>query len=169
MHGRFGDPPGGLGCEPLARRVDQPSTRCTPMSRYSTACRSISSLSASLAHRASAVSRASLSTEDATAIVDGFIEREVALVWTNGDKKRVIRTGMTWKQQTLVLMLTEARDVAEADLIRWLEHPSPPSFRRDVLKQLHKMRLVEYDTDERTVRLLPPGVTAAEELVARAP
>ena len=56
-----------------------------------------------------------------------------------------------------------------ADLIRWLEHPSPPSFRRDVLKQLHKMRLVEYDTDERTVRLLPPGVTAAEELVARAP
>jgi len=37
------------------------------------------------------------------------------------------------------------------------------------LKQLHKMRLVEYDTDERTVRLLPPGVTAAEELVARAP
>jgi len=126
-------------------------------------------LSASLAHRASAVSRASLSTEDATAIVDGFIEREVALVWTNGDKKRVIRTGMPWKQQTLVLMLTEARDVAEADLIRWLEHPSPPSFRRDVLKQLHKMRLVEYDTDERTVRLLPPGVTAAEELVARAP
>ena len=76
---------------------------------------------------------------------------------------------MTWKQQTLVLMLTEARDVAEADLIRWLEHPSPPSFRRDVLKLLHKMRLVEYDTDERTVRLLPPGVTAAEELVARAP
>ena len=38
-----------------------------------------------------------LSTEDATAIVDGFIEREVALVWTNGDKKRVIRTGMPWK------------------------------------------------------------------------
>jgi hypothetical protein len=66
-------------------------------------------------------------------------------------------------------MLTEAGDVAEADLFRWLEHPGLPSFRKDVLKQLHKARLIEYDTGKRTVRLLPPGVTAAEELVAAAP
>ncbi|MDT5231584.1 MAG: hypothetical protein QOE52_303 [Mycobacterium sp.] len=45
------------------------------------------------------------------------------------------------------------------------EHPSLPSFRRDVLKQLHKDRLIEYDLDKRTVRMLPPGVTAAEELL----
>lgn len=109
-----------------------------------------------------------LSTEEATAIVDGLIEREVAWVWTYGDKKRVVRTGMTWKQQTLVLMLTEAGDVAEADLIRWLEHPRLPSLRKDVLKPLHRERLIEYDTDKRTVRLLPPGVTAAEELVSAA-
>jgi hypothetical protein len=109
-----------------------------------------------------------LSTEEATAIVDGLIEREVAWVWTHGDKKRVMRTGMTWKQQTLVLMLTEAGDVAEADLTRWLEHPRLPSLRKDVLKPLHAARLIEYDTDKRTVRLLPPRVTAAEELVAAA-
>jgi hypothetical protein len=109
-----------------------------------------------------------LSTEDATAIVDALVEREVAWVWTLGDKKRVVRTGMTWKQQTLALMLTEAGDVAEADVIRWLEHPSPPSFRKDVLKPMHSARLIEYDRDDRTVRLLPPGVAAAEELVAAA-
>jgi len=109
-----------------------------------------------------------LTTEEATAIVDGLIEREVAWVWTHGDKKRVLRKGLTWKQQTLVLLLTEAGDVAEADLFRWLEHPGLPSFRKDVLKQLHKARLIEYDTTKRTVRLLPPGVTAAEELVAAA-
>lgn len=107
-----------------------------------------------------------LTTEEATAIVDSLIEREVAWVWTHGDKKRVLRTGMTWKQQTLVLLLTEAGDIAEADLFRWLEHPGMPSFRKDVLKPLHQARLIEYDTGERTVRLLPPGVTAAEELVA---
>jgi hypothetical protein len=110
-----------------------------------------------------------LTTEEATAIVDGLIEREVAWVWTYGDKKRVLRTGTTWKQQTLVLLLTEAGDVAEADLFRWLEHPGLPSFRKDVLKQLHKARLIEYDTSERTVRLLPPGVTAAEALVVGTP
>jgi hypothetical protein len=64
-----------------------------------------------------------------------------------------------------VLLLTEAGDVAEADLFQWLEHPGPPSLRKDVLKQLHKARLIEYDTDKRTVRLLSPGVTAAEDLV----
>jgi hypothetical protein len=41
-----------------------------------------------------------LSTEEATAIVDGLIERGVAWVWTHGDRKRVLRTGMTWKRQS---------------------------------------------------------------------
>jgi hypothetical protein len=63
-----------------------------------------------------------LATQEATAIVDGLIEREVSWVWTHGDKKRVLRTGMTWKQQTLVLLLTEAGHVAEAGLFQWLEH-----------------------------------------------
>ncbi len=107
-----------------------------------------------------------LTTEEATAVVDGLIQREVAWVWTHDDKKRVLRKGLTWKQQTLMLLLTETSDVDEADLFRWLEHPGLPSFRKDVLKQLHKTRLVEYDTTKRTVRLLPPGVTAAEALVA---
>ena len=75
-------------------------------------------------------------------------------MWTHGDKKRVLRKGLTWKQQTLLLLLTEADDVAESHLFRWLEHPGLPSFRKDVLKQLHKDRLIEYDLDERTVRLL---------------
>ncbi|MCO1580598.1 hypothetical protein M8C13_33065 [Crossiella sp. SN42] len=106
-----------------------------------------------------------LTTEEATAIVDGLIGREVSWVWALGDKKRVLRSGMTWKQQTLVLLLTDSGDVPEVDLIRWLEHPNPASFRRDVLKQLHVLRQIDFDTAKRTVRLLPPGVTAAEELI----
>jgi hypothetical protein len=110
-----------------------------------------------------------LTVDEATAIVDGLIEREVSWVWTHGDKKRVLRAGMTWKQQTLVLLLTDAGDVPEADLYRWLEHPGLPSFRKDVLKPLHIARQLEYDRLERTVRLLPPGVAAAEALVAAMP
>lgn len=107
-----------------------------------------------------------LTTEEATAIVDGLIEREVAWVWTHEDTKRVLRQGLTWKQQALVLLLTEAGDVAEADLFRWLEHPRLADFRQKVLNPLHKDRLIEYDKETRSVRLLPPGVTAAEALVA---
>ena len=107
-----------------------------------------------------------LSIDEATAIVENLIEREVAWVWTHGDKKRMLRTGMTWKQQTLVLLLTEAGDVAEADLMRWLEHPRLANYRQKVLNSLHAERLIEYDKEKRTIRLLPPGVRAAETLVA---
>lgn len=107
-----------------------------------------------------------LSTDEATAIVDALVEREVPWVWTHGDKKRVLRTGMTWREQTLVLMLTNAGDVAEADLFRWLEHPRLPGLRQKVLQPLHSERLVEYDRTARTIRLLPPGVAVAEAFVA---
>ena len=110
-----------------------------------------------------------LPIDEATAIVDGLIAREVAWVWTHGDKRRILRPGMTWKQQTLVLLLTETGDVAETDLHSWLEHPKLTDYRRYVLNPLHKARQIEYDKAERTVRLLPPGVTAAEVLVAVAP
>lgn len=107
-----------------------------------------------------------LTPDEATAIVDGLIEREVSWVWTHEDRKRVLRRGLTWKQQTLVLLLTETGDVTEANLFKWLEHPGLPSFRKDVLKALHKDRLIDYDTSKRSVRLLPPGVSAAEALVS---
>lgn len=107
-----------------------------------------------------------LTTEEATDIVDGLIEREVAWVWTHEDKKRVLRAGLTWKQQSLLLLLTETGEVGETDLVRWLEHKSVTDYRKSVLKPMHKDRLIHYDAGRRTVRLLPPGVTAAEALVA---
>lgn len=106
-----------------------------------------------------------LTTKEATAIVDGLIEKEIAWIWSDGNKKRVLRTKLTWKQQTLLLLLSETHDTPETDLFQWLEHPNLQSFRRDVLKQLHTDRLIEYDTKDRIVHLLPPGVTAAEKLI----
>ena len=107
-----------------------------------------------------------LTTVEATAIVDSLIEREVAWVWTHGDKKRVLRTDMTWKEQTLVLLLTEAGEVSEADLFRWLEHPRLPNLRQKVLVPLHEDRQIDYDRTTRMIRLLPPGVMAAEAIVS---
>jgi hypothetical protein len=107
-----------------------------------------------------------LTTDEATDIVEGLIEREVPWVWTHEDTKRVLRTGLTWKEQTLVLLLTDTEPVAESDLVRWLEHKSVSNYRRDVLRPMHRDRLIDYDEAKRTIRLLPPGVTAAETLAA---
>ncbi|MEA2588719.1 MAG: hypothetical protein QOH66_1646 [Actinomycetota bacterium] len=111
-----------------------------------------------------------LTTAEATDIVDGLIEREVPWVWTHGDTKRVLRTGLTWKQKTLVLLLTHpAGAVAESALVRWLEHKSVPDYRKAVLRPMHRERLIDYDDAQRIIRLLPPGLTAAERLVAGTP
>lgn len=108
----------------------------------------------------------SLTTDKAANVVDGLMEREVSWVWTHEDKKRVLKTGLTWKKQTLVILLTEAGEVPEPDLVRWLEHRIPSTYRKDVLRPLHAERLIEYDEPAGVVRLLPPGVKAAEEIVS---
>jgi hypothetical protein len=109
-----------------------------------------------------------LTTDEATDIVEGLIEREIPWVWTDEDMKRVLHTGLTWKQQTLVILLTQTGPVAEADLVRWLEHRSVTDYRKAVLRPMHKDRLLEYDEAKRTIHLLPPGVTAAEVIIADA-
>lgn len=106
-----------------------------------------------------------LTTTEAASIVEALVERQVAVVWNAGDKKRVLKPGLTWKKNTLLLLLSESGEVAEADLLRWSEHKSLAAYRRDVLRPGHKDRLWEYDQTDRTVRLLTPGIEAAEQLV----
>jgi hypothetical protein len=106
-----------------------------------------------------------LRTTEATEIVEALIERQVALVWSSGHKKRVLRPGLTWKQNTLLLLLSETSEVAEADLFRWIEHTSLAVYRRDVLRPGHKQRLWEYDDATWRIHLLTPGIEAAEQLL----
>jgi hypothetical protein len=99
----------------------------------------------------------SLTTDEATAIVDALLQREVAWVWSNDDVKRILRLGLTCRQQTLVLLLSEAGPLAVADLVRWLEHPRVGDYRK-VLRLLHKERRVEFgEAMVRIVHLLPRG------------
>jgi len=107
-----------------------------------------------------------LDTASATDVVEALVERQVALVWRHELKKRVLKTGLTLKNNILLLLLSETGDVNEADLLAWLEHKNVSALRRDVLKPGHKARLWEYDAAARTIRLLPPGIQAAEALVA---
>ncbi|TDC62472.1 hypothetical protein [Streptomyces hainanensis] len=103
-----------------------------------------------------------LTTKEATKVVDALIEREIPMVWSDGSNKRILATNLTRKQQVLLLLLLEPGESAEDDLMRWLEVGNRASFRRDVLRPLHRDRFIEFDPDRKMVRLLPPGVTAAE-------
>lgn len=107
-----------------------------------------------------------LTTDEAAELVDALVEREIALVWHSGDKRRVLAPGLTLRKRTLLLLsgITEARD---SDLASWLEQKRPSDYRSKVLRPMHKERQIEYDQDAGTVVLLPPGVDAAEALIRK--
>lgn len=105
-----------------------------------------------------------LTTDEATDVVEGLIEREQALIWKSQDTRRVLPTGLTQKSQVLLLLASVA-SASEADLASWLEHKRLPDLRRAVLRPMHKSRLLEYDEKAKTLHLLPPGIDAAEALI----
>jgi hypothetical protein len=107
------------------------------------------------------------SVDEAAALVDALVEREVPLVWKVGDKMRVLDPDLSYKDATMVLLHAVAGSVPESDLFAWTEHPKASNYRRDVLRKEHKSRLLEYDQDTGTVELSPRGVEYAESLLVK--
>jgi len=107
-----------------------------------------------------------LTTEEATELVEALVEREIAIVWKWGDKRRVLVTGLTWKQQVL-LLLSSVTEASESDLVAWLEHKMVRNLRKDALRPMHHARLIDYDETTMMLRLLPPGIKAAEALLKK--
>lgn len=105
-----------------------------------------------------------LTTDHATEVVEALVEREVSLIWKWGGKRRVLRTDLTQKQQVL-LLLAGVTEAGESKLVAWLEHKRVADLRKAVLRPMHKAKLIDFDETTHMVRLLPPGVAAAEDLI----
>jgi len=106
-----------------------------------------------------------VSTEEATTIVDHLIERTIPIVWDTGLVKRVLACKLPMKDQMLLLLYSELSKVAERQLLDWVEHSNPAIFRRDIIKKAHKSRLIEYDKISKTVQLSPLGIRYVEEFL----
>ncbi|MCH7502167.1 MAG: hypothetical protein IIA10_02280 [Proteobacteria bacterium] len=104
-----------------------------------------------------------LSVDDATAVVDKLVERTIPVVWEVGDIKRVLRTSLSKKDETLLLLYASSGAVKDTDLFNWVEHSNMSNYRRDVLRRAHKARLIEYDEGTGDVHLLPTGTAYVEE------
>ena len=53
----------------------------------------------------------------------------------------------------------------ESDLVVWTERKDAALHRRDILRPLHRARLIEYDTEKRTARISPPGIDHVERTI----
>lgn len=102
-------------------------------------------------------------TATASEAVDTLVERESAIIWSVGGKKRVLTEKLTQYNKTLLLLYSEPGAVAEAELRGWVEVSSVSTYRSNVLRKAHKAKLVEYDEAARTVRLSPKGAQYVEK------
>lgn len=107
----------------------------------------------------------SVSTEDAAAVVEGLIERDLPLIWQVGATRRVLNARMSMKDKTLALLYHATKPVSEKELRAWVEHSNPAVYRRDVLRKIHKDKLAEYDQSAQTVLLSPLGIRHVEEQI----
>lgn len=99
----------------------------------------------------------------ATAAIERLVEREAPLVWEVNGARRVLSPNLSMKDKTLLLLHAGEADLSEADLVSWIEHSNPSTYRRDVLRPAHKAKLIEYDEANRRVHLSPLGVREVEE------
>lgn len=107
-----------------------------------------------------------LSLEEAQDIVDGLATRTMPEVWEVGGKRRVLRKGLTFKDQVLLLCYqTQNSAILSEDLVSWLEYSNFSVFKKQVLAPLHKERLIEYDTDNECVTISPLGARSVEERI----
>ena len=108
----------------------------------------------------------SLSLEEAQALLDAIAEREVPQVWSVAGVKRVLNTSLAYREQTLLLLYADPEAaVPSEDLFDWTEYSGLATYKRDVLRPLHKKRLVEYDKTNEHVRLSPTGIDLVEKTI----
>jgi len=82
-------------------------------------------------------------TKLASDTVNVLNNRTIPVIWETGDKYRVLHTGLTMRQKTLLLLYHVRDGVSESDLVQWIEHSNASVYRRDVLRKLHADRFIE--------------------------
>jgi hypothetical protein len=105
---------------------------------------------------------------EATGVVEALTDREVPIVWETGAIKRVLDPGMSASDSTLVLLYHTGRAEVVRDLLAWTEYGNSTRYRTEVLRALHRGRLVEFDRTSDTVQLTSRGAVEVEaRLLAR--
>ncbi len=105
-----------------------------------------------------------LSTTDAQKVVDSLAEMHIPVIWSDGNVKRVLQPKLKLHQQLLLLIATSVPDVAIRDLIEWTEYHNKGYF-MNLLREMHRNRLIEYTESTGRTQILPPGTKEVEKLV----
>lgn len=106
--------------------------------------------------------------EDAQQICDAIAERKMPAIWNVLGRKRILKTSLSYRDQTLLLLYSEIESgVPTEDLFDWTEHSHRANYRRDILAKLHKARLIEWDKETEMAIISPTGIEEVEQSILR--
>jgi len=104
------------------------------------------------------------STDDVQRAVDEIIERHIAILWKHGTRTRVLDRAVPTRDQILILLYDQSPQ-SEGDLRAAIEYKNSTNF-RDLLRKLHRDRLIEYEGGG-TCAISPKGALAAESILLK--
>lgn len=100
--------------------------------------------------------------EEAKKIVESLVQRRLFLVYEVEGKKRVLNPDLTFPETTLIVLAGEhPNGLEDRTLFDWTEHSNFAVYKRDVLRKLHRKRLIEYA--EPMCTILPGGLKVVED------
>lgn len=110
-----------------------------------------------------------LSLEEAQDVVDSLAQRNIPDIWSVGGKKRILRKGLRFKDQVLLICYSDPdNSIFAEDIFSWVEYSDLAVFKSKVLAPLHKERLIEYDRESELVTISPLGIKDVEERILKA-
>lgn len=104
-----------------------------------------------------------MDTASASAVVESLLDRELPVIWRVGDRVRVRKAKLTWRDKMLLVLYATTSPVPVTTLVADIEHPQAGYFRRDVLRPAHADRLIEWDPAAGLVQISPLGIRYVEE------
>lgn len=102
--------------------------------------------------------------EQAQIVVDGLVERMVPLIWELPEGRiRILNPKLSLRERMLVVLYScYPESKLEAELVSNVEASNASAFRRDVIRPAHKDALIDYEEQERVIRLSPMGIREVE-------
>lgn len=104
------------------------------------------------------------SSDIAKNIASSIDSREVLVVWKNPDNiERVLCDKLPFPQQVLLILYSRVSGQASTkDLVAATEYSNPTLFKTNIIKKLHRQRLIDYNKGTNIVTITPKGCREVE-------
>lgn len=104
-----------------------------------------------------------LPPHECQSLIDSIVEKELPLIFDNGEVQRVLRPGAPIRDQVLILLYHNNNVLSVSKLLRYTEYKNTSRFKQNVLKSLHTSRFIEFHKDSCEITAL--GIKEVERLI----